>query len=176
MDHIVFLQRLKATKEVEPNEAARTFPYELEIFFSLVVCGFLYCLVLIVKINYGDMVITHITLRPYKIGLMIITCFLVYFVLLLSLQNLGTKEDVLSYLVDYDIYFIIGWTLVGLKYSLFLIFILARIFEHATLLIFIDFQQALSLQNLEIARDKYKSIEKFFQRSFYVSCIVVSVP
>ena len=42
----------------------------------MLVTDFLYCIVQIVKINFGSMVITHITLRPYKISLLLLTMFL----------------------------------------------------------------------------------------------------
>ena len=142
----------KHYSEVQQNAAINwgSWPsYELELYFALLMCSLLYCSVLIVKIEYDSTIeITHITTRPYKIALMIIVCYMLNTILWLLYQNLylkGKTEAVLGYLIYFDFYFVAGWILMASKFSLCFIFILARTFEHASLLIFIDFQHALSL-------------------------------
>ena len=44
-------------------------------YFALIVTLSIYCLLLIVNISFGDMVITHITTRPYKIALLILIAY-----------------------------------------------------------------------------------------------------
>ena len=44
-------------------------------YFALIVTLILYCVLLIVNISFGDMVITHITTRPYKIALLILMAY-----------------------------------------------------------------------------------------------------
>lgn len=60
----------------ESNEAQHEQNWNLDIYFAILMSVFLYCVVLIIKINFGSMVITHITTRPYKISLLLITMFL----------------------------------------------------------------------------------------------------
>ena len=68
----------------------------MHIYFALLVSLFLYCVFLIVNIYYGDMVITHISIRPYKISLLLIITNLIMVTIQLIYNDVIWKKESLA--------------------------------------------------------------------------------
>ena len=66
--------------------------------------------------------------------------------------------------------------LLNTKYALFILNMMARVYERMTLHFFIIFQQNHTLQNLDLARDMFKKREKAHQRIYFWMSLLQIVP
>ena len=71
--------------------------YAGEASFALVATALIFNIILIVKMNYGDMIITRISALPYKISLMIFLLSLIDYTIQLYIYNVHCLGDALLY-------------------------------------------------------------------------------
>ena len=130
----------------------------MEVTFALIVTVLLFNLTCLVRIHYGDAIITHITTRPYKITMVLL-------ILMLSNHSIGLVITNIVYVGRYSEYiedlkskpfFIFLLDLpYQLKWWLIMCFFISRTSEMEILGFFVRYQGNLKLQNLDVARDHY---------------------
>ena len=105
-----------------------------EVLIALSITGLLINLTLLVRIKFGNLLVTHLSVRPYIISLCLLAVMLVQFTILLYLKNISYADDIAQYWKD--LYtpsevlakINVGFTLV--KIDLVLYFIMCRTYEH----------------------------------------------
>ena len=153
--------------------------FGIEVTFSFVFAALLFSIVRIVTVHYGDMVITRITTRPYKIALtlLVFSCLDLCNQMFVADVVAGNDSKIARHYAEHTTWFVIAEDiLLAFKYALAIVFVLQRAFEHGILLFFIRYQQSFTLQNLEIAKDKYQRLERRLSCVFYVFCGIVCLP
>ena len=115
--------------------------------------------VLIVKIYYGDMKITHNTMRPYYMAFFLLIICMVEITIWLLIQNvLWKKNDWKT--VDEEIYHIYIFQVAvylpsNLKFALVIQYMMARIYDSFTLNFFIRFQKTQTLQSIDLVKNEF---------------------
>ena len=149
--------------------------YGLEMSISLLVGGLLINVVLITKIKYGNTLITHLTLRPYYVTLVLLSMALVEAIYLEVTFGTSVIFTVLGSAV-LDAKQLTALTLGASKYILIFIFIFVRTQEHEALLVFVFFQHNFRLESLNVARDSYKLLETRLAKGFFVLYTIFLAP
>ena len=141
---------------------------------SLVVSGLIINVTLLVKIKYGDALVTHLTCLPYYISL---TLLLTMFVEQLFYNIIGVIYNQEYTEALYDTFWLNAVLFVALiKYLLVISFILTRTFEAEALLTFVFFQRNLRLERLDVAKDTYKKLELRLARGFVAQYTFFMLP
>mgnify|MGYP007118472759 CR=1 FL=1 len=143
--------------------------------FAMVVLALVVNLTLLVRIRFGEMMVTHLSLHPYIVSFCLLLAMLVEISVLLFLSELTYRDD-LDALVDQMIFpgnslNSVFSGLTDLKFMLLLVFILTRAHEQEALMVFIYFQRSFRLENLIVARDSYVKLEKRLNNGFRIMLV-----
>ena len=130
---------------------------------------------LLVKIKYGNALVTHLTCLPYYLTLALLILMLVnhasYLTLSTYFESHPDKKEEPAQILFYCL-----TTASIIKYALMVTLILLRAFENELLLVFIFFQKNLRLESLDVARDTYRNLEKKMTRGLIGCYAVVMMP
>ena len=109
---------------------------------------FLVAVVLYQRILYGQMLITKITTRPYVIAIVLLCVQMIEGISLLYMYRVQYYDDLESFLKSFteDIFTVtIHRSFAMIKYWILIVFIMSRVFEHLSLIIFVYYQQKYRL-------------------------------
>jgi len=70
----------------------------------------------------------------------------------------------------------VQWVLANVKFTIGIIFMMARTYEHGIHLFFINFQKGFKLQNLQIAKDEYQKVERLSSKICRTSAFFITIP
>lgn len=144
--------------------------------FSLIMTATLANFVLIVKIYYGDMVITHNTMRPYYMAFFLLTICMLEISIWLLIQNVLYTKNSWSAISEeiYHIYIfqVAVYLPSNLKFALVIQYMMARIYDSFTLNFFIRFQKTQTLQSIDLVKGEFQKLEAVHAKVFGVICIV----
>ena len=179
MSHImIFSSAAEGTSMSEKFESRNKFHYGFELAFAIIVTVMLWNIFMVVKLRYGNMNITHHTARPHIISMFLLTASLVEVVIYLLVTNVFF-DNWITFLGFYKEHYLMQ-TIVALvlysKYSLILIYMLARTYEHFSLHFFISYQKSCILQNLEPAKEEFNKKEKIHHKAFNIVSFVIALP
>ena len=138
--------------------------------------------VLLVRIRYGDAVITHMTTRPYVAAFCLLGAMQLYIlcsvVIMLAKPELMVKvwshQKLDSFYEKFSASVLT--ILASLKYFLSICFILLRAFEHKILSFFITYQSKYRVESLDIQKENYQSLEKKFELLHFYGGILMGIP
>ena len=118
-----------------------------ELAFSFIVSALILNAVLIIKIKYGGMMITHNTMRPYIVSMcLLLVCLLeVTLYLIMKVYFVNDWFGFLNFVKSNPWLEILFLTTTNAKFALVLFFVLTRIFEPHSLAFFISYQQSQTL-------------------------------
>ena len=125
--------------------------YGFYITLSFIITALIFNIFLLVRIKYGDAVVTHLTLWPYRISLILLILMLVdtsiSIVIFKEQQTLIIKilefKKLQGISEEFSTYFMRFMGI--LEYLMMLIFVLTRAFEHRLLNFFIIYQNKFRL-------------------------------
>ena len=154
--------------------------YTFEIAFSVSIVVLILNLVQIMRIKYGQQLITHLSLRPYYVSLAILLVMITEFVLFSYMGNIQFENDFGSFLGEItDAKSVSGQfitPMILLKVALVVIFITVRAHELELLLILCVFQKKLRVQDLEVHRDSFIRLENQLYISFKIGAWILLLP
>ena len=150
-----------------------------ETAFAVIVSVLLLNVALLVRIKYGNAVITHLTTAPYILALFISTVMLAENVTYLLFSDTFYNQDHTTFLVDVSV----NWysrvflrALIMVKYGAVFWFILSRAFEHQILHQFVLFQQLYKVESLDVVRDSYQRQEKAAKKVYKAVVVALWTP
>lgn len=135
--------------------------YTFEITLAICVCVFLWNITLLMKIRFGDQLITHLSVWPYVLSLALVTLMIFENLYLCYVSNILLKDRDFKAMVWTYFYPLkptgtIESFINLLKVALTQSFILLRVHEHLALLMFCIFQKKLRVQDLDIHKDSFQ--------------------
>ena len=145
-----------------------------EVGFSIVVLGLVINITLLVKIKYGDALITHLTCITYYVSLALLIVMLVDHVGYLMLATHDSRHPDGEEPLKFWLYCISTTAIT--KYALLVLLILLRAFQNEALLVFIFFQKNFRLERLDVAKDSYRKLEKRMAWGFVIQYSVLMSP
>ena len=114
---------------------------------------------------------------PYKIIYVFLTVALFEAIYLLVLVNVIYKDNFTGFLIDVQSYRFVKLTIIDLeqlKLAIILTFYLFLTFRYHCLLMFVRFQNTLTLERLPVEKDIYQKREKALQRTYIsIFCIMM---
>lgn len=133
--------------------------YCFEILFSIAISALLANLILLMRLKFGSILVTHLSVRPYMATFALFTVMSAEFFSLCFLNNISYHDDQVQFW--HDLYSpkssmrrIYG-VMAIIKIDLVILFVLFRTHELENLLVFVFFQRKLRLQDLSVERDTY---------------------
>ena len=126
--------------------------------FACIVTMIIYNAYLYSQIKYGNMTITHVSMRPYKIAFLFLLIALAETVYVLILSDVVFANDFKVFLHHWteSKYFkrlIIGFEMS--KFCAIIAFLLSQTFEYQVLYTFVLFQQMIRVEQLPVEKNRY---------------------
>ena len=138
--------------------AELSFEQSFAVIVSMLLCAtFSYT-----RVKYGDMVVTHLTTRPYQLALVLLTVALFECIFLLIKANViyaGNFEGLIAHWVASKTFKVTFMGFETLKYCCIIHFVHIQGFQYQILNAFVKFQHIFRVEELHIEKHRYQKLE-----------------
>ena len=151
-----------------------------QLLLSLAVTCLIFNVILLVKIKFGDLIITNRTLKPYITSCVLLCVICAEFVWISYLRRIKYKDN--DDLFKEEFFEPFGFRnkiesdIMQIKVDLMVLFVYFIAYELENLNVFICFQAKLRLQELHVERDTFLRLEKKVNNIFIIMITIFMAP